>query len=102
MLLLRGETDTLPSLAWEQTPPPQKRGHHWRSTVQPKAAGPKKRKRVSSLFTFDNEFSKVGDPGAPGGLSNTAVKVLICSLGIVQLEGHHEAPVTQVLDGRRC
>lgn len=35
------------------------------------------------MFTFDNEFSKVGDPGAPGGLGDTAVKVLICSLDAV-------------------
>lgn len=54
------------------------------------------------MFTFDNQLSEVGDPGAPGGLSDTAVKVLICSLDVVQLEGHHEAPVAQVLDGRRC
>lgn len=53
-------------------------------------------------FTFDDEFGKVGDPGAPGGLGDAAVKVLVRPLDAVQLKGHHEAPVAQVLDGCCC
>lgn len=54
------------------------------------------------MFTFDNEFSKVWDSGTSGGLSDAAVKVLISSLDAVELEGHHKAPMAQVLDWRHC
>ncbi len=50
--------------------------------------GEKKQKRTmrgkeKREFTFDDKFSKVWDPRAPGGLSDTAVKVLICPLDAV-------------------
>lgn len=73
-------------IRWERRDEPD----HKRTTGEGRARG----------FTFDNEFSEVGDPGAPGGLSDAAVKVLVRPLDTVQLKGHHEAPVTQVLD--RC
>lgn len=43
----------------------------------------KKRDKQKRAFTFDNEFSKVWNPGAPRGLSDAAVKVLICPLDAV-------------------
>lgn len=57
-------------------------------------------KREKAAGTFDDELSEVWDPGAPGGLGDTAVEVLIRSLDSIELEGNHEAPVAQVLD--RC
>lgn len=42
-----------------------------------------KRAKWGTVFTFDHEFSEVWDPRPPGGLGNTPVKVLICSLDAV-------------------
>lgn len=56
--------------------------------------------REEAAVTFDDEFSKVWDPRAPGGLGDAAVQVLVRPLGGVELEGNYEAPVAQVFDGR--
>lgn len=57
-----------------------------------------KRKKENKLFTFDNEFSKVGDTRASGGLRDAAVEVLLWLLDVLQLKGHCEAVAAQVLD----
>jgi len=62
--------------------------------VKPRHKGHKENK----LFTFDNEFSKVGDAGASGGLCDAAVEVLLWLLDVLQLKGHCEAVAAQVLD----
>lgn len=58
--------------------------------------------RAEAAVTFDDKFSKVGDPRASGGLGDAAVQVLVRPLDSIKLEGNHEAPVAQVFDGRCC